>query len=52
MQLRERTIEILSLLPGAPAELAHALQSTRAPSHLADITASLLDTEVARSRCC
>ena len=50
MQLRERTVEILSLLPGAPAELAHALQSTRAPSHLADITASLLDTEVAEKQ--
>ena len=46
MQLRERAVEILSLLPGVPAELAHALQATRAPSHLADITASLLDTEV------
>ena len=46
LQLRERAVEILSLLPGVPAELAHALQATRAPSHLADITASLLDTEV------
>jgi ATP-dependent Lon protease len=46
MQLRERTIEILSLLPGVPAELAHALQATRSPSQLADIVASLLDTEV------
>ncbi|MGH8684889.1 MAG: endopeptidase La, partial [Nitrosospira sp.] len=46
MRLRERAVEILSLLPGVPAELAHALQATRAPSHLADITASLLDTEV------
>ncbi len=46
LQLRERAIEVLSLLPGAPAELAHALQATRAPSDLADITASLLDTEV------
>ncbi len=46
LQLRERAVEILSLLPGVPAELAHALQATRAPSHLADITASLLDAEV------
>jgi ATP-dependent Lon protease len=46
MKLRERAVEILSLLPGVPAELAHALQATRAPSHLADITASLLDAEV------
>lgn len=47
LQLRERAMEVLSLLPGVPAELAHALQVTRAPSDLADITASLLDTEVA-----
>jgi len=46
MQLRERAVEILSLLPGVPAELAHALQATRAPSQLADITASLMDVEL------
>lgn len=50
LQLRERAMEILSLLPGVPAELAHALQATRAPSDLADITASLLDTEVAEKQ--
>jgi ATP-dependent Lon protease len=46
MQLRERAVEILSLLPGVPAELSHALQATRAPAELADITASLLDSEL------
>ena len=50
LQLRERAIEILSLLPGVPAELAYALQATRAPSHLADITASLLDAEVSEKQ--
>lgn len=50
LQLRERAMEILSLLPGVPAELAHALQATRAPSDLADITASLIDTEVAEKQ--
>lgn len=50
LQLRERAIEILSLLPGIPAELAYALQATRAPSHLADITASLLDTEISEKQ--
>ena len=50
MQLRERAVEILSLLPGVPAELAHALQATRAPSHLADITASLMDVELAEKQ--
>lgn len=50
LQLRERAVEILSLLPGAPAELAHTLQTVRAPSHLADIVASLLDTEIAEKQ--
>lgn len=42
MQLHERVVEILSLLPGVPAEFAHALQATRAPGQLADIAASLI----------
>ncbi|MEO6320733.1 MAG: endopeptidase La [Polaromonas sp.] len=46
LQLRERAAEIFSLLPGAPAELAHTLQSVRSPSHLADVVASLLDVDV------
>lgn len=46
IQLRERAVEILSLLPGVPAELAHALQATRAPAQLADIVASLIDAEI------
>lgn len=45
LQLRERAAEILSLLPGAPAELAHTLQAVRSPPHLADVVASLLDVE-------
>lgn len=50
VQIRERATEILSLLPGIPAELGHALQTTRAPAQLADITASLLDTEVSEKQ--
>lgn len=50
MQLRERAVEVLSLLPGMPAELSHALQATRAPAQLADITASLIDVEVAEKQ--
>jgi ATP-dependent Lon protease len=46
MQLRERAVEILSLLPGVPAELSHALQGMRSPAQLADIAASLMDVEV------
>ena len=46
LQLRERAVEILALLPGVPAELAHSLQATRSPAHLVDIVASLLDAEI------
>ena len=45
MQLRERGIEILNLMPGVPAELGQVLQATRSPSQLADLAASLLDIE-------
>ncbi|KLN53217.1 endopeptidase La [Variovorax paradoxus] len=46
LQLRERATELLSLLPSVPAELVHALQTTREPSALADITASVIDADV------
>ncbi|MFC5499744.1 endopeptidase La [Caenimonas terrae] len=46
MQLRERALELLSLLPSVPAELVQALQTTRGTAELADITASVLDAEV------
>jgi ATP-dependent Lon protease len=45
LQLRQRGAEVLALLPGVPAELAQLLQSTRSPSHLADLAASLVDAE-------
>jgi ATP-dependent Lon protease len=50
LQLRERAVEILSLLPGVPAELSHVLQATHSPSQLADITASLIDAELAEKQ--
>lgn len=50
LQLRERAVEVLSLLPGVPAELAHSLQAARAPWQLGDIVASLLDSEVAEKQ--
>ena len=46
LQLQARAAEVLSLLPGVPAELAQALQATRAPGQLADIVASLIDTDL------
>jgi ATP-dependent Lon protease len=45
LQLRERATELLSLLPSVPAELIHALQTTRQPPALADITASVVDAD-------
>ena len=50
IQLRERGAEILSLLPGVPAELAHLLQGTRSPSQLVDLAAGLLDMELAEKQ--
>ncbi len=50
MQLRERGMEILSMMPGVPAEMAHVLQATRSPSQLADLAASLLDIEPAEKQ--
>lgn len=46
LQLRERAIELMSVLPSVPAELLHALQTTRGPSALADIIASVIDAEL------
>jgi len=45
LQLRERGAEILTLMPGVPAELAQVLQGTRSPAQLADLAAGLLDIE-------
>ncbi|MFN9708030.1 MAG: endopeptidase La [Burkholderiales bacterium] len=50
IQLRERVAELMDLLPGIPADLAHALQATRSASHLADMTASLIDVELAEKQ--
>ena len=50
LQLRQRAAEIVSLLPGVPAELAHALQSASSPSNLADIVAGVLDARVSEKQ--
>ena len=46
VQLHAKALEILSLLPGVPAEFAQVVQSTRAPGQLADLAASLIDAEL------
>ena len=43
LQLRERTAELLSLLPSVPAELTQVMQTTASASQLADLAASLVD---------
>jgi ATP-dependent Lon protease len=45
MQLRERTAELLSLLPSVPTEFTQVMQATTSPSQLADLAASLVDAE-------
>ena len=42
LQLRERALEALSLIEGAPAELAAAVQGTETPGALADLVTGLL----------
>ena len=45
LQLRERTAELLSLLPSVPGELTQVMQATTLPGHLADLACSLVDAE-------
>jgi ATP-dependent Lon protease len=42
-QLRERALEALKLLPGAPDELQAAIQNVPSPQALADLVASFMD---------
>jgi len=50
LRLRERASDLLGLLPGVPAELLHAVQSTRAAGPLGYTVAALLDAEVAEKQ--
>lgn len=43
LQLKERTTEILTLMPQAPAELTASLDNVASPSTLADFIAGLMD---------
>ena len=47
VQLRERALEAVSLLPQAPGELANAIQGIDSPSALADVVASFMDLKPA-----
>ena len=50
LRLRERSVDLLGLLPGVPAEVLHAVQSARSPAHLGHTVASLLDAEIAEKQ--
>jgi ATP-dependent Lon protease len=43
IQLKERAVEVLQLLPQVPQEMVHAVQSIDAPGMLADLVAGYLD---------
>jgi ATP-dependent Lon protease len=43
LQIKERALEALKLMPEAPAEFAVAIQNTASPSALADLVASIMD---------
>ena len=50
LNLRERAIEALQLLPQAPAELANAIRAIESIPALADIVASFMDLKVAEKQ--
>jgi len=43
LQLKERSLEVLALLPDAPSELGKAIQGLSSPSHGADLVTSFMD---------
>jgi ATP-dependent Lon protease len=46
MQLKQRAVEAIQLLPNVPDELAGAVQAMTSPSLLADMVANLLDAKI------
>src|SRR6266700_2320411 len=47
VQLKERALEVLGLLPQAPQELVAGIQAISSPGTLADLLAGVMDIEVA-----
>src|SRR6266571_1080550 len=47
VQLKERALEVLGLLPQAPQELVAGIQAISSPGALADLVAGVMDIEVA-----
>jgi len=50
MQLKERALQVLELLPQAPQELIAGIQSISSPGALADLVAGVMDIEVAEKQ--
>jgi ATP-dependent Lon protease len=50
IQLKDRAVEAIGLLPNAPAELASAIQAITAPGALADMVAGFMDLQPAEKQ--
>ncbi|TMG79448.1 MAG: endopeptidase La [Betaproteobacteria bacterium] len=50
VQLKERALEVLGLLPQAPQELIAGIQGMSSPGALADLVAGVMDIEVAEKQ--
>src|SRR6266704_2877472 len=50
VQLKERALQVLELLPQAPQELIAGIQSISSPGALADLVAGVMDIEVAEKQ--
>src|SRR6266446_5176817 len=50
VQLKERALEVLGLLPQAPQELIAGIQGISSPGALADLVAGVMDIEVAEKQ--
>src|SRR6266568_4953402 len=50
VQLKERALEVLGLLPQAPQELVAGIQGMSSPGALADLVAGVMDIEVAEKQ--
>jgi ATP-dependent Lon protease len=48
--LKERAAEVLELAPGAPEEMAHAVQAIESPSMLADLVCTFVDVPPAEKQ--
>src|SRR6267154_3116137 len=50
VQLKERALQVLELLPQAPQELVAGIQGMSSPAALADLVASVMDIEVSEKQ--